>query len=331
MKRFLLRILTALLLLLTLAGCMPTAMVSIPLIEATALPQPDSARPPGQLKVALVMKTLTNPVFTEMEKGARQAERELGIELIVKTAAQETSIEQQVEILDELVQARVDAIVIAPADSTRVIPALQKAQDAGIALVNIDNPINTDIAGKLGLIPVPFIGPDNQDAAYRVVKEMTQGITKPAHAAIITGVQEAHNSSDREQGALRAFKENPQINVTVTKSADWKIDEAYQVAQEIFIEDPQVQLIYCANDMMALGVVEYLKDTGRQNVLVAGTDGIDEAIQAVRTGKMAATIDQEPDRQGYLGVKYAVKAIQRQWVPKVTRVDSYILAQQDVR
>ncbi|MCB0021873.1 MAG: substrate-binding domain-containing protein, partial [Caldilinea sp.] len=85
------------------------------------------------------MKTLTNPFFIEMEKGARRAEQELGIELIVKTGAQETSIEQQIAIVDDFIARGVDAIVIAPGSSTELIPVLKKAQDAGIVVINIDN------------------------------------------------------------------------------------------------------------------------------------------------------------------------------------------------
>src|SRR4051812_10499789 len=75
-------------------------------------------------RIALVMKTLTSPFFVEMEKGARRAEAELGVELLVKTATQETSIEQQIAIVEQLTRAKVDAIVIAPGDSYRLIPAL---------------------------------------------------------------------------------------------------------------------------------------------------------------------------------------------------------------
>jgi len=73
------------------------------------------------------MKTLTNPFFIEMEKGARRAEQALNIELVVKTAAQETSIEQQIQIVEDLIAAKVDAIVIAPGDSELLVPVLKKA------------------------------------------------------------------------------------------------------------------------------------------------------------------------------------------------------------
>src|SRR6185437_14559396 len=90
-------------------------------------------------KIALVMKTLTNPFFIEMERDARRAEKEFGIELQVKTGSDETAVEQQIQIVDDLIQSRVEAIVIAPGDSQRLVPILKKAQAAGIVIINIDN------------------------------------------------------------------------------------------------------------------------------------------------------------------------------------------------
>ena len=85
---------------------------------------------PKAFTIGLVMKTLTNPFFVEMEKGARQAEKDFGINLVVRTGAQETSIEQQITIVRDLIKENVDAIVIAPADSSELIPVLKEAQDA---------------------------------------------------------------------------------------------------------------------------------------------------------------------------------------------------------
>ena len=78
-----------------------------------------------EIRIALVMKTLTNPFFVSMEEGARQAERELGVKLLVRTAAEETSANQQIRIVEQLIDREtVQAIVIAPADSVGLIPVL---------------------------------------------------------------------------------------------------------------------------------------------------------------------------------------------------------------
>jgi ribose transport system substrate-binding protein len=262
------------------------------------------------IRVALVMKTLTNPFFVTMEQGARQAERDLGIDLVVKTAAEETSIHQQIDIVNGLVRdTPVDAIVIAPGDSVQLIPVLKTAQDAGIEVVNIDNRLDRDFSEKHGLTGVPFISVDNERAAYLSAKYIADRLEAPTEVAVLTGIASAANSQAREQGALRAFAESPLAEVVAVESANWKVDEAYEVIQGIFDQNPDIGAVFCANDMMAIGVLRYLKETGREHLPVAAFDAIDAAKEALREGRLSVTIDQLPARQGYTGVETAVDMV----------------------
>lgn len=315
-----LKALTFLLTMLTLAGCVQSGQ-DIPLMANAGDTSATHTPSPSAQKIALVMKTLTNPFFVEMEKGARQAEQDFGVELLVKTAAQETSIEQQIEIVEELIRQHVDAIVIAPGDSLELIPVLKKAQDAGIVVVNIDNQLNPEYSKKLGLSNVPFISVDNEAGAYLSAKTVSQSITQPTKAILIDGILSAKNAQDRKHGALRAFEENSNITVVDTQSANWKIDEGYHVAQELFTNTPDIGLVFCANDMMALGVIQYLDETGRTDVQVAAYDALEEAKAAVKAGKLVVTIDQQAARQGYLGVETALKMLSGQSVPPQTLIN----------
>lgn len=271
--------------------------------------------------IALVMKTLANPFFIEMEKGARRAEGELDVNLIVKTGANETSIEEQIAIVEELIESWVDAIVIAPGSSTDLIPVLKKAQDKGIVIVNIDNRLDPIMSEKVGLKNVPFISVDNEQGGYLSAKYISDQITTPTKAAIIEGIRGADNSEQRKNGALRAFSENENIEVVASESANWKIDEALSVVTEMFAADPDIGAVFCANDMMALGVVEYAKENNKQEVWIAGYDALSEAIEAIKAGRMTVTINQQADVQGYSGVQYAHELLQGREVPMETLVE----------
>jgi ribose transport system substrate-binding protein len=302
-----------------------------PFIESTPV-NPSGATSPAQTKkIALVMKTLTNPFFVEMENGARKAESELGIQLIVKTAAQETSIQQQIAIVEELIQLKVDAIVIAPGDSKELIPVLKKAQDAGIKVVNIDNQLDADLSQKLGLMDVPFISVDNEKGAYLSAKFVSDKITTPTKVILLEGIREARNAQDRLAGAKRAFQENPNITIVASETAHWKIDEAHDVTMGLFQANPDIGAIFCANDMMALGVVQYLEENKLSNVLVAGYDNLQEAQQAVKDGKMASTIDQQAALQGYMGVQYAIQLINGEKVSPLNFVDVILVTKDTLK
>jgi ribose transport system substrate-binding protein len=316
---------------LVACGAATTQNPAEPFIESTQTSNSAATQPTETRTVALVMKTLTNPFFVEMEKGARKAESELGIKLIVKTAAQETSIQQQIAIVEELVKLKVDAIVIAPGDSKELIPALKKAQDAGIKIVNIDNKLDADLAQKLGLVNVPFISVDNEKGAYMSAKYISDMIKTPTKVLILEGIQEARNAQDRLAGAKRAFFENKNITISASETAHWKIDEAHDLTARIFQTNPDIGAIFCANDMMALGAIQYLEEKQLSNVLVAGFDNLAEADLAIKDGRMAVTIDQQASLQGYMGVQYAVKMINGEDVALLNYVDVLLVTKETLK
>jgi ribose transport system substrate-binding protein len=314
----------------SLSGCKP-AQSQTSLLEPGQVNTPVSTRAASPKTVALVMKTLTNPFFVEMEKGARKAEKDLGIQLIVKTAAQETSIQQQIAIVEELIKAQVDAIVIAPGDSKELIQVLKKAQDAGIVVVNIDNRLDPALSKQDGLLDVPFISVDNQKGAYLSAKYIADQIKTPTKVVVLEGIRGAQNAEDRKAGALKAFKENPNITVTAMESANWKIDEAHDVVAKLFETTPGIGAVFAANDMMALGVIQYLDEKKLTGVKVAGYDNLAEVKQALLDGKLAATIDQQAAMQGYMGILYADKKIKGESVPLETFVDVILVTKDTLK
>jgi ribose transport system substrate-binding protein len=297
-----------------------------PSVSSTAPQSPASAAAPQPKKeIGLVMKTLTNPFFLEMEKGARRAESEFGINLKVKTAAQETSIEQQIQLVEDLVAAKVDAIVIAPGDSQRLIPSLKKAADAGIKIVNIDNRLDPQTLKQAGMGDVPFISVDNEAGAYKAGKLLADTAKGRTEAAILEGIRSANNAQQRMQGAKRAFAENKNIALVASETANWNIDEGYKVTQALLRQHPKIELLFASNDMMAMGAIKYLQESNNKKVKVAGFDALAEALSEIKAGRMFATVDQQAAEQGYQGVALALKLIGGQPVAPVTTIDTRLI------
>ena len=277
------------------------------------------------VQIGLVMKTLTNPFFVEMEKGARRAEKEFGVNLQVKTAAQETSIEQQIQLVNDLIAAKVNAIVIAPGDSQSLVPVLGKAVSAGIKVVNIDNRLDPNAVKAAGMDPIPFISVDNAAGAYKAGKYLVDGISTPTEAAVLEGIRSADNARMRSEGVRRAFAENKNIALVASETANWKVEEAYTVTKKIFRQHPNVKLLFAANDMMALGAAKYLQETGNSEVKVAGYDALNEALAEIKRGHMVATVDQQAAEQGYQGVVLALRMIRGEKVAPDVLIDTRLL------
>ena len=319
---FLSRLIPACVVSLGLFGC---GQSSGPSVTTPAQPPVAVAPPAAKKEIGLVMKTLTNPFFVEMEKGARRAEKDLGITLKVKTAAQETSIEQQIQLVNDLIEDKVAAIVIAPGDSQRLVPALKKAADANIAIINIDNRLDPEAVRKAGMKPIPFISVDNEAGAYKVGKFLAEGVTAPTEAAVLEGIRSADNAQQRARGAKRALLENKHIKIVASETANWKIDEAYEVTKLMFAQHPNIKLVFAANDMMAIGAIKYLQENGKTQVKVAGYDALGEAITEIKAARMLVTIDQQAAEQGYQGIALANRLSQGDAVPEITLVDTRLI------
>jgi ribose transport system substrate-binding protein len=223
--------------------------------------------------------------------------------------------------VEGLLREQVQAIVIAPVDSVQLIPVLKKAQDAGVIVITIENPLNAALSEKVALTGLIHIGANNEQGAYEAASLISAQVAQPTTALILEGNRTTVSSEDRKNGALRAFRENTNIVAIVTESAHWKIDEAYQVTQAQFTANPDISVIFCANDMMALGALEYLKQAGRTDVLVSGFDAIEQARQAIQQNRLTVTVDQQAALQGYLGVHYANQAMNKEEIPANTIVD----------
>ena len=129
----------------------------------------------GKPRVALIMKSLANEFFLTMENGARAYQQEHAdkFELIAQGIKDETDVNRQIQLVEQMVAQRVDAIVIAPADSKALAGALKRAQDAGVVVVNIDNKLDAEVLAERGM-QIPFVGPDNRKGAKAVAEHLVQ-------------------------------------------------------------------------------------------------------------------------------------------------------------
>jgi ribose transport system substrate-binding protein len=166
---------------------------------------------------------------------------------------------------------------------------------------------------------------DNEAGAYKVGKYLADSAQAPAQAAILEGIRSADNARQRMNGAKRAFSENKNIKLVASETANWGIDEGYTVTKAIFQKHPKVTLVFAANDMMAIGAVKYLQESGKSQVKVAGFDALAEALAEIKAGRMVATIDQQAGEQGYQGVSLALKLLKGQTVPIETVIDTKLV------
>ncbi len=131
------------------------------LAALTAACNRDAGPKGGRPRIALVMKTLNNPFFIEMQRGAEDAAKRLDVDLVVQAAERETDVERQMQIVENLIQAHVDALALTPSGSREVVPAVAKANAAKIPVVIVDTRLDAATASAAGVTTASFVGSDN--------------------------------------------------------------------------------------------------------------------------------------------------------------------------
>ena len=260
--------------------------------------------------VALVMKSLANEFFVTMADGAREHHAANGdqYELVVNGIKNEIDLAQQVALIDQMIATEVDAIVIAPADSKAVVPALARAAEAEIVIVNIDNQLDATVLEEYDLT-VPFVGPDNFRGAETVGRYLAQHLERGQQVAILEGVPTAVNSQRRTAGFERAMADGG-LDVVASQSAQWDQTAAVSVASGILVRYPELAAFLCANDNMALGAIAAITQAGKSDTIrVIGFDNISAVSDLIREGRVLATVDQHADLLAVYGIEYALEAL----------------------
>lgn len=323
MKRI--RIQTALLFAIPLLLGMPLATGCKPANES-------ASAAPAKPRVALIMKSLANEFFLTMENGAKahQQTHSGEYELLANGIKDELDVSRQIDLVEQMIAQRVDAIVIAPTDSKALIPACKKAQQAGIVVVNIDNKFDAEVLAASGT-KFPFVGPDNRKGAKAVGDHLARKLKPSDKIAIVEGAPNAFNGIQRKLGFEDAAKAAG-LSIISSQSGYWETERANQVVAALLTEHPDLKAVLCANDSMALGAVAALRSAGKLNdVLVAGFDNIAAMQQLLREGKVLATADQYGDRLAVFGIEYALEMLKSKSAPADRETPVDLIALENLR
>jgi ribose transport system substrate-binding protein len=261
-------------------------------------------------KIALIMKSLANEFFKTMEEGARAHHKEHAeqYDLTVVGIKDEQDVARQIDYVELMIAQKVDAIVIAPADSKALVPVCKRAMDAGIIVVNIDNKFDAAVLADKG-VKIPFVGPDNRRGARLAGEYLAAKLKAADKVAIIEGVPNAFNGIQRKLGFEDAMKAR-RMNIVSSQSGYWEMAKAEPIVSAIISEHADIKAVLCANDNMALGTVAAIKAAGKsENILVVGFDNISAVQRLLKEGSILCTVDQHADKLALYGIEYALEML----------------------
>ena len=271
--------------------------------------------------IALVMKTLNHPYFLDMQRGAREAARHLNIRLVIQAAEREIDVEKQMQIVENMIQRRVSALCIAPSGSREIVPVIVKANRAGIPVLIVDTRVDEGALREAGGEIAGFVGADNLRGGRMAGDYLVEQLNGQGKVAILEGIPGHETGDSRLRGFHQVIRKHPGIQVLSSQTANWERAQGYTVFQNMLQARPDIEALFSCSDMMALGAIEAIAEAGREgSILVVGFDAVSEAREAVRQGRMLATVAQYPYDMGKRVVENAVEVLKGNPIQKDVEV-----------
>jgi ribose transport system substrate-binding protein len=274
----------------------------------------------GGPRIGLSISTLNNPFFVTLRNGAQQAAKKEGAKLIIADAQDDAATQQ--DDVQNFVTQQVDAILINPVDSEAVVPAVQAANQANIPVIALDRGAS---GGKLETL----IASDNVEGGRMAAKELIQ-LVGSGPVAQLEGIPGTSPTRDRGQGFEEVINAQDAVQLVSSQTANFLRTEGLNVTENILQSNPGIKGIFAQNDEMAMGAVRALGGRAGSEVKIIGFDGIEDALKAIQAGKMNATIAQQPDKIGSLGVENAMKVVDGKSVDKNIPVQVKLVTKENV-
>ena len=282
--------------------------------------------------IALVMKTLNNPFFIDMQKGAKEAAQQLDVNLIAQAPEREIDVEKQMQIIENLIQRKVDVICVVPSGSREIVPAIIKANRVGIPVLAVDTRVDSVALKEASGQVVTFIGSDNIDGGRIAGRCIVEKLNGHGKVAILEGIPGHETSDARLKGFHEVVDNAPGVEIVASQTANSEREQGFNVFQNILQSHPEVQALFAINDIMALGAIEAITAMNRTGeIIVVGFDAIADARDAIREGTMAASIAQHPFEMGKLAIENAHHVINGKTIPDYIPVSIELITKEKLK
>lgn len=269
----------------------------------------------GNGSIGLAISTQNNPFFVTLAEGAEKIAKEKGVELITVDANNDTA--KQANDVEDLISKNVSVIIVNPVDSDAIAPTINNALSKGIKVISVDRQVN---GAKVDC----QIASDNVAGAEMATEYLKKLVGHGAKVAELQGQTGASATIDRGQGFHNVADTG--LNVVASQTASFDRAKGLDVMTNILQSKGDIVGVFAHNDEMALGAVQAIASAGKK-IKVVGFDATDDALAAIKEGKMVATVAQQPDKMGETAILTAIKLINGEEVEKNIPVEVKLITE----
>lgn len=268
----------------------------------------------NQITIGVVAKNFQNEYWRTLRSGYEEGERKYkangyNLTVDISGARDENDEQGQLAIVNNFINKGYNALLLSPISDGNLIPGVDTANQRNIPVINVND-------GLIYNAP-NFVGPKADQNGELAAEYIANKLGGKGKVAIVIGMPKAFAARQRTEGFEKWINNNaPNIEIIAKQNADWDRNKARELAGTWIRNNPDLNAIFCNNDGMALGVVEAVKASGKE-ILVVGVDGIGEAYDSIRNGDLSATIDSFPRFKSQIALECLIRIIGRQDIPRV--------------
>lgn len=272
--------------------------------------------------IGVSLLNLSNEFIVMLNRSMDEKAREAGVRLIVNDA--QRSAEKQVQQAENFVAQGVDAIILNPCEVEASSPAVDKALAAGIPVVNVNSETRTP--------PSAFVGSRDEDAGRIAMEYIARRLNGKGNIVMMQGFMGQAAQIKRDAGAREVLAQNPGVKLLAQQTAEWDRAKGMSLMENWMQSyGDRIDAVFAENDEMAMGALIALEQAKRKDkTIVVGVDAIADALQAVRDGRLDATVFQDAKGQGSTAVEIAAKMIRHQPYEKQTFIPFQLVTKENV-
>ena len=275
---------------------------------AVGMAAPSAAAP---LKIGMSFQELNNPYFVTMKQALEEAAASIGATVVITDARHDVS--KQISDVEDMIQKKIDILLLNPTDSTGVEGAVKSAKAAGVIVAAVD-------ANAKGPVD-SFVGSKNYDAGVMACEYMGNAMGGKGDVAILDGIPVVP-ILERVRGCKDALKKFPDMKIVTTQNGKQERDQALAVTENMILANPSLKGIFSVNDGGSMGALAAIEASGK-DIKLSSVDGAPEAITAMQkaNSKFIATAAQYPRDQIRLAI---AMGLAKKWganVPATVPVD----------
>jgi len=266
--------------------------------------------------IAVFTKNSTNAAYEAFRIAADQVARSAEARIVHYVPQKPDNVDEQKAMVEQVLKDRPDVVIFIPVDDVAMIPSVKKLNAAKIPIVLVSNPLPGSF--------VTYVGADDYAIGYREARYLFEKLGGKGKIVIIEGTPAAPTNRERVRGYQRALAEFPRIEVLGSGIGNYQQPDAKRVMEEFLRAYPQIDAVLSANDGMALGALEALKEANRTAVVI-GINGILPAVKQIETGALLASVDFNMFKIGCTATRAAVRHLKGEALPQKIMLPAEII------